>query len=418
MVVAAVDPPAAPYVWRGEEAEKRIASRRCRGRRRRARLGPRLHLEPVARCLLGEQPGRDLPDDFLVAERAHEAGLGHLADRREGKLPAAADLLHRLERVRAYHGDHALLALGDHDLPGLEIRLPQRHAVEMNVDSASLAGHLRERGGEAGRAEVLKRFRESALGELDARLDQLLPREGVTDLNGGPLLLRFLAELLACENACAADAVPAGSRPVQGYDVAGAARGGAHEPFARQQPDTHGVDETVVFIGNREHGITAHGRYAAAVAVVGNSLDCALEPDVVCPEPESVKERDRARPHRQDVADDPADSRCRPLERLHRRRVVVALDLERDRLALAEIDDPGVLTRALQNSLAGCRKTAQQQCGVLVRAMLRPQKREDRELEVVGLTTEYVADTFELPVGEAEGAVKRLFCDPRQIRRV
>jgi hypothetical protein len=50
--------------------------------------------------------------------------------------------------------------------------------------------------------------------------------------------------------------------------------------------------------------------------------------------------------------------------------------------------------------------------------MLRPEEREDRELEVVGLAPEEVADTFELPVGEAEGAVKRLFCDPRQIRRV
>jgi hypothetical protein len=98
--------------------------------------------------------------------------------------------------------------------------------------------------------------------------------------------------------------------------------------------------------------------------------------------------------------------------------VVVALDLEGDRLALAKIDDAGVLTRALQNSLAGRREAAQQQCRMLIGAMLGPQEREDGELEVVGLPTEQVADTLELPVGEAEGAVKRLFCDPRQIRRV
>jgi hypothetical protein len=46
--------------------------------------------------------------------------------------------------------------------------------------------------------------------------------------------------------------------------------------------------------------------------------------------------------------------------------------------------------------------------------MLRPEQREDSELEVVGLSLEQLADTFELPVREAEGAVKRLFCDPRQ----
>jgi hypothetical protein len=40
--------------------------------------------------------------------------------------------------------------------------------------------------------------------------------------------------------------------------------------------------------------------------------------------------------------------------------VVVALDLERDRLALAQVDDAGILTGALQNSLAGRRKAAQE----------------------------------------------------------
>jgi hypothetical protein len=55
---------------------------------------------------------------------------------------------------------------------------------------------------------------------------------------------------------------------------------------------------------------------------------------------------------------------------------------------------------------------------VLVRTVLRPEEREDGELEVVRLAAEQVADTFELPVGEAEGAVKRLFCDPRQRVRV
>jgi hypothetical protein len=50
--------------------------------------------------------------------------------------------------------------------------------------------------------------------------------------------------------------------------------------------------------------------------------------------------------------------------------------------------------------------------------VLRPQKGEDGELEVVRLAGEQLADTFELPVGEAEGAVKRLFCDPLQRSRV
>jgi len=51
---------------------------------------------------------------------------------------------------------------------------------------------------------------------------------------------------------------------------------------------------------------------------------------------------------------------------------------------------------------------------VLVRAVLRPEQREDGELEVVRLAAEQVADSVELPVGEAEGSVERLFRDLRQ----
>jgi hypothetical protein len=46
--------------------------------------------------------------------------------------------------------------------------------------------------------------------------------------------------------------------------------------------------------------------------------------------------------------------------------------------------------------------------------VLRPQQREDRELEVVRLALEQLADAVELPVGETERAVERLFRDLRQ----
>jgi hypothetical protein len=51
---------------------------------------------------------------------------------------------------------------------------------------------------------------------------------------------------------------------------------------------------------------------------------------------------------------------------------------------------------------------------VLVAAVLRPEQREDRELEVVRLPLEQIADARELPVGETERPVERLFEDPRQ----
>jgi hypothetical protein len=94
--------------------------------------------------------------------------------------------------------------------------------------------------------------------------------------------------------------------------------------------------------------------------------------------------------------------------------MVVALDLEGDRLPVAQIDHAGVLSRPLEDARAGAREPLEEQRGVLVATVLRPQQREDRELEVVRLALEQLADAVELPVGETERAVERLFRDLRQ----
>jgi hypothetical protein len=51
---------------------------------------------------------------------------------------------------------------------------------------------------------------------------------------------------------------------------------------------------------------------------------------------------------------------------------------------------------------------------VLVAAVLRPQEREDLELEVVGVAVEQRDDASELPVREAEPAMERVFRDGAQ----
>ena len=68
--------------------------------------------------------------------------------------------------------------------------------------------------------------------------------------------------------------------------------------------------------------------------------------------------------------------------------MVVAFDLERDRLPVAEVEDARVLAGALEDSLAVTRQTPEQERGVLVPAMLRPEEGEDRELEVVRIAAE------------------------------
>jgi len=52
---------------------------------------------------------------------------------------------------------------------------------------------------------------------------------------------------------------------------------------------------------------------------------------------------------------------------------------------------------------------------VLVAAVLRPEEREDRQLEVVRLPLEQGDDARQLSVREAEGSMEWLFGDLRQV---
>src|SRR5438552_2094462 len=63
-------------------------------------------------------------------------------------------------------------------------------------------------------------------------------------------------------------------------------------------------------------------------------------------EAQGIEQRDRPRSHREHVAQDAADAGRGALIRLDKGRVVVALDLEHDGVAVADIDDSGVLAGA------------------------------------------------------------------------
>ncbi len=339
--------------------------------------------------------------------------IGDLADHRARKLPALAGGAHVVEQPRLDDGDHPLLRLGDHDLPRLEIGLAERHAVEMNVDAGTRGGHLGERRGEPGRAAVLQADDEVALDEIERDLDQRLAAERVADLDGGPLLVGAL-EILAREHRGAADPVAAGECAVEDDQVSRPGRLGAQHALGRQQPDAHRVDERVRGVGLVEHRLAADGRNADGVPVLADPRDRAAEVPVGRAEPEPVEERDRPGAHRDDVAEDPADPGRGALERLDRGRVVVRLDLEGDGEAVAHVDHAGVLAGALQHALALGGQPPQERSGMLVAAVLGPEHREDRELEVVRRPLEQLLDPRELPVGETERAVERLLGDDAQ----
>ena len=289
-----------------------------------------------------------------------------------------------------------------------------RHALELQLDADPAARrHLGGRGGEARGAEVLHRDDEPARGQLERALDQLLARERIADLHARALVLVVLVQVLRGQDARPADAVAAGGGAEEHDQVAGARRARAHELVGAQQADAERVDERVVTVGGVEDRLAGDVRDADAVAV---AADPAHDPAeqlarallVERAEPQRVAQRDRPRAHREDVAQDPAHARGGALVGLDGRRVVVALDLEGDREAVADVDHAGILTRALQDARAVAGQAAQLEARVLVAAMLRPEQREDGQLEVVGRPLERLLDLRVLGVRQPEGTMERL----------
>jgi len=151
---------------------------------------------------------------------------------------------------------------------------------------------------------------------------------------------------------------------------------------------THIAFTRQLSVGLVEDGLAPDGRHTDGVAVRADPAHNSRERVPRLREAQAVEQRHRARSHRDDVSKDPPHPGRRALERLHGRRMVVALHLERDRKSFTEIEDSRVLPGPLQDPLPRARQPLQEERRVLVAAVLRPEEREDRELEVVRVTRE------------------------------
>src|SRR4029077_17385815 len=99
--------------------------------------------------------------------------------------------------------------------------------------------------------------------------------------------------------------------------------------------DAHHVDEGVLGVALVERHFSPDGGHTHRVAVAGDAVDHALEEPAGAGRGEGagaqwVKSRDRTGAHREDVAQDATDAGGRPLMRLDRTRVIVALDADGD----------------------------------------------------------------------------------------
>ena len=253
---------------------------------------------------------------------------------------------------------------------------------------------------------------EAPLDQLEAGLDQQLLRERVAHLDGGALVRILVRERGRGEDAGPADAVAPGRRAEQ-HDVVALARGlGEDQVLLLEQADRHHVDERVALVRGVEDELAADGGNADAVAVAADAAHDAVDEVAGArirrvAEAERVEDRDRARAHREDVAQDAAHAGGGALVRLHRGGVVVALDLERHGQPVADPDHAGVVAGAGHHAVADrVGRVFEERLGALVRAVLAPHHAEHGQLGVVGVAAELPADDLEFVVGDAEAAMK------------
>ena len=297
------------------------------------------------------------------------------------------------------------------------MRLATRHRrhVDVHADTAARGG-LAGRADEAGAAEVLDTDDHLRVEELEAGLDEALLLVGIADLHARALFglglgIAVAPETGRCEHADPTDPVASGRRAEQHREVARAGRAPEHQPVDRQDAHAQDVDQGILCVARVEGELAPDGRHPDRVPVTGDSGHHPFDqPSLAClgrfAEEERVHDRDRPRPHGEDVAEDAPDTGGGSLVGLDGRRVVVALDADGDRDPVARVDHPRVLAGADEDARPLGRQAAEMDPRRLIRTVLAPHDREEGKLEVVGGTTEDCFDLVALLVGEPEGAVE------------
>ena len=84
---------------------------------------------------LGQRLGGHVADQLPAEEDPQRAPCGDLAYDGRVQVPAVADRLTASHLLRRDDSQHPLLALADHDLPGLHVGLAERHPVGVHVDA-------------------------------------------------------------------------------------------------------------------------------------------------------------------------------------------------------------------------------------------------------------------------------------------
>ena len=304
----------------------------------------------------------------------------NLADHGALELPTGAERLDVGQAARLDARKHALLRLGDHDLEGLHVVLAQRHLgeIESHADRTTRC-HLRRGRGEPGGAEILQTNEDVVAHQFERGFDQALAHVRVADLDRRALLVATRIDVLRGEHGCSTNAIPPGTCAKQHDEVADTSRGRALEIGGLEDADTHRIDEARLLVTSVETHFATDVSDANAIAVVTDTAHGSVQEaprTLGCwiAKAERVENRDRTGTHRENIAQNAADTGCGALKWLNCRRVVVALDLEGHAEAVADVDDARVFAGTLQNGRSGRWKTTQNRLRMLVAAVLAPKQ--------------------------------------------
>ena len=103
-------------------------------------------------------------------------------------------------------------------------------------------------------------------------------------------------------------------------------------------------------------------------------------------EAQRISERNWPCPHREDVADNAADTSRRPLKRLNSTRVIVGLDFQHDNEPLAQLNRASVLAWSLDHAGAGGWQALEERPCVLIATVLTPERAKHSEFKLIRLT--------------------------------
>ncbi len=303
------------------------------------------------------------------------------------------------------HQQHALLRFGQHDLVRRHAGLALRHVLQIDLDASfRAAAHFAGGASEPGGAHVLNADDRAGLHRFQAGFEQELFEKRIAHLHVRTFLFGLLGEL-GRRHRRAVNAIAPGLRADVNHRIADAGGLAVKDFILAEHAQREGVHQRIAVVAILENALATHRRDAEAISVVRDTRDdafknAAIAGDIERTEADRIHHGDRPRAHGENIAQDAAYAGSRALERLNKAGMIVRFDFERDRVAIADVDDARVLARPLQHQLAARRQLLQMNTRAFVRAMLAPHHAEDAEFGIGRLAPEQRDDLFVLRLGE------------------